>query len=143
MEAPAAGPRDQGGGSDGAFPAHAKLLLATIAQASGDCKTRLVVCLGPFASLVFAVSRVTRRMTGRRVRALGMICPRVRRRGSGARCWLDQELVRPVGVTHYSPAAAVSLHSDRRHRTLRAESEDQKGCLQTRWITWSGSTRIG
>src|SRR5438093_1079674 len=35
---------------------------------------------------------------------------RVRRRRSGARCWLDQELVRLAGVTHYRPAAAVSLH---------------------------------
>jgi hypothetical protein len=33
----------------------------------------------------------------------------VRRRRSGARCWLDQELVRLIGVTHYRPAAAVSL----------------------------------
>src|SRR5436190_10780337 len=29
-----------------------------------------------------------------------------RRRRSGVRCWLDQELVRLVGVTHYRPAAA-------------------------------------
>jgi hypothetical protein len=40
---------------------------------------------------------------------------RVRRRRSGARCWLDQKPVRRLGVTHYRPAAAVSL-SDRHHR---------------------------
>jgi transposase len=34
----------------------------------------------------------------------------VRRRRSGARCWLDQELVSLTGVTHYRPAAAVSPH---------------------------------
>ena len=35
---------------------------------------------------------------------------RVRRRRSGARCWLDQELVRLTGVTHHRPAAAVCPH---------------------------------
>jgi len=30
-----------------------------------------------------------------------------------------------VGVTHYRPAAAVSLCSDRHHRTLRAKPELQ------------------
>src|SRR5205823_53532 len=35
-----------------------------------------------------------------------------RRRWSGTRCWLDQELVRRLGVTHHSPAA-VSLAQSR------------------------------
>jgi hypothetical protein len=92
---------------------------------SSDCETRLVGLSGAVASLVVVVSPVTHQVTGRLVRAFGMIRPGVRRRRSGARCWLDQELVRPGGVTHHSPAAAVSLHSDRRHRTLRVESEDR------------------
>jgi hypothetical protein len=45
---------------------------------SGDGKTPPVGLSGAVASLVVAVPRVTRRVTGRRVRALGMICPRVR-----------------------------------------------------------------
>ena len=48
------------------------------------------------------------------------------RRRSGARCWLDQELGCLMGVTHYRPAAAVSLYSDRHHRILGVESEDQR-----------------
>jgi len=44
---------------------------------SGDGKTRRVGLSGFVASLVVAVPCVTRRVTGRRVRALGMICPRV------------------------------------------------------------------
>lgn len=61
---------------------------------------------------MLAVARVTRRVNGRRVRALGMICPRARRRRSGARCWLDQELriaegrklTAAVATTHGYPA---------------------------------------
>jgi hypothetical protein len=45
---------------------------------SGDGKTRRVGLSGVVASLVVAVPRVTRRVTGRFVCALGMICPRVR-----------------------------------------------------------------
>src|SRR5205823_13846658 len=45
---------------------------------SGDGKTRRVGLSGAVASLVVAVPRVTRRVTGRRVRALGMNCLRVR-----------------------------------------------------------------
>ena len=45
--------------------------------ASGDGKTRRVGLSGAVASLVVAVPCVTRRVTGRFVRALGMICPRV------------------------------------------------------------------
>src|SRR6266545_5656975 len=45
---------------------------------SRDGKTRRVGLSGEVASLVVAVPRVTRRVTGRRVRALGMNCPRVR-----------------------------------------------------------------
>jgi hypothetical protein len=45
---------------------------------SGDGKTRRVGLSGAVASLVVAVPCVTRRVTGRRVRALGMIRPRVR-----------------------------------------------------------------
>ena len=64
------------------------------ATASGDCETRRVGLSGAVASLVVVVPLVTRRVTGRFLRALGMICPGARRRRSGARCWLDQELVR-------------------------------------------------
>jgi len=45
---------------------------------SGDGKTRGVGLSVAVASLVVAVPRVTRRVTGRRVRALGMNCLRVR-----------------------------------------------------------------
>jgi hypothetical protein len=45
---------------------------------SRDCETRRVGLSGVVASLVVAVPRVTRRVTGRVERALGMICPRVR-----------------------------------------------------------------
>src|SRR4051794_24082047 len=70
-----------------------------------------------------------------------MIRPRARRRRSGARCWLDQEPVRPfAGVTHHSPAAAVSLLQTGVDRTLRVGGS--VGCLQTNWTTWSVSTRI-
>ena len=44
---------------------------------SGDGKTRRVGLSGHIASLVVAVPRVTRRVTGRRVRAFGMNRPRV------------------------------------------------------------------
>ena len=44
-------------------------------------------------------------------------------------------------MTHHSLAVAVSLHSDRRHRTLRVEVGGSVGCLQIRWITSSVSTR--
>src|SRR5256712_10023938 len=53
----------------------------------------------------------------------------MRRRRSGGRCWLDQELVRLLGVTDYRPAAAVSLCSDRHHRTLRTEAGGSVGML--------------
>ena len=46
-----------------------------------------------------------------------------------------------MGVTHYRPAAAVSLHSDRHHRTLRTRAGGSVGCLQMSWTTWSASTR--
>jgi hypothetical protein len=45
---------------------------------SGDGKTRRVGLSGAVASLVVAVPRVTRRVTGRLVCALGMNRPRVR-----------------------------------------------------------------
>jgi hypothetical protein len=45
---------------------------------SGDGKTRRVGLSGAIASLVVAVPRVTRRVTGRFVRAFGMNRPRVR-----------------------------------------------------------------
>ena len=81
-----------------------------------------LVCLGLLPAWLSCVLPVTRHVTGRLVRALGMIRPGGGRRRSGARCWLDQELVHPCGgVTHHSLAVAVSLHSDRRHRTLRVE----------------------
>jgi len=44
---------------------------------SRDCETRRVGPSGAVASLVVVVPRVTHRVTGRRVRAFGMICPRV------------------------------------------------------------------
>jgi hypothetical protein len=50
-----------------------------------------------------------------------MNCLRVRRRRSGARCWLDQELVRRFGMTDYRPAAAVS-----RAQTGTAGPDEQK-----------------
>src|SRR5512132_1552325 len=40
---------------------------------SGDCKSRRVALSGAVASVVVAVPRVTRRVTGRCMRALGMI----------------------------------------------------------------------
>ena len=43
----------------------------------GIGKTRRVGLSGAVASLVVAVPRVTRQVTGRLVCALGMICPRV------------------------------------------------------------------
>jgi hypothetical protein len=45
---------------------------------SSDCETCCVGLSGAIASLVVAVPGVTRQVTGRFVRALGMICPRVR-----------------------------------------------------------------
>jgi hypothetical protein len=51
---------------------------ASTIHSSGDGKTRGVGLSGTVASLVVAVPRVTRRVTGRRVRALGMNCLRVR-----------------------------------------------------------------
>ena len=46
-------------------------------RASSDCETRRGCLSGSLASLVVVVPRVTRRVTGRFVCALGMICPRV------------------------------------------------------------------
>jgi hypothetical protein len=46
--------------------------------ASGNGKTRWVGLSGTVASLVVVVPRVTHRVTGRLMRALGMICLRVR-----------------------------------------------------------------
>src|SRR3990170_3772683 len=97
---------------------------------SGDGKTRRAGLSGVVASLVVAVPCVTRQVTWPPCACLGNgLSARVRRRRSGARCWLDQELVRPVGVTHYRPAAAVSLCSDRHHRTLRTEAGGSVGML--------------
>jgi hypothetical protein len=98
--------------------------------ASGDCKSRWVGLSGFVASLVVVVPRVTRRVTGRRVRALGMIRLRVcGGAGLAPAAGLIRSLSALVGVTHYSPAAAVSVHSDRRHWTLRVKPEDQRhGC---------------
>ena len=45
---------------------------------SGDGKTHRVGLSGLIASLIVAVPRVTRLVTGRCERALGMNCPRVR-----------------------------------------------------------------
>jgi hypothetical protein len=53
----------------------------------------------------------------------------VRRRRSGARCWLDRELVRLVGVTDYGPAAAVSLCSDRHPGPYETEAGGSVGML--------------
>src|SRR6266498_2963524 len=84
-------------------------MLRRFRRTSGDGKTGRVGLSGAVASLVVAVPRVTRRVTGRRVACLGNeLSACARRRRSGARCWLDQELVRLLGVTHYRPAAAVS-----------------------------------
>jgi hypothetical protein len=98
--------------------------------ASGDCKSRRVGLSGLVASLVVVVPRVTRRVTGRRVRALGMIRLRVcGGAGLAPAAGLIRSLSALLGVTHYSPAAAVSVHSDRRHWTLRVKPEDQRdGC---------------
>ena len=68
---------------------------------------------------------------------------RARRRRSGARCWLDQELVRLVGVTHYRPAAAVSLAPDRHHRTLpNGAREDRSDACRRTGLRASVSTLI-
>ena len=48
------------------------------ASRSGDCETRWGGLSWAIASLVVVVPRVTRRVTGRLLRALGMICLRVR-----------------------------------------------------------------
>src|SRR3990170_2852842 len=97
---------------------------------SGDGKTRRAGLSGVVASLVVAVPCVTRQVTWPPCACLGNgLSARVRRRRSGARCWLDQELVRRTGVTHYRPAAAVSLASDRHHRTLRTEAGGSVGML--------------
>jgi len=50
-------------------------IVSDAVRCSGDGKTRRVGLSGFVASLVVAVPCVTRRVTGRRVRALGMICP--------------------------------------------------------------------
>src|SRR6266550_8715855 len=84
-------------------------------SASGDCKSRGVGLSGSVASLVVVVPRVTRRVTGRRVRALGVILLRVcGGAGLAPAAGLIRSLSALLGVTHYSPAAAVSVHSDRR-----------------------------
>ena len=44
---------------------------------SGDCETRRIGLSGAVASLLVAVPRVTHQVTGRCVRALRMIRPRV------------------------------------------------------------------
>src|SRR5207248_1365283 len=108
---------------------------------SGVCETRRVGPSGAVASLVLSVSLVTLLASGRVCACLrndSSGCARQRR--SGARCWLDQELVRPVGVTHHRLAARFPCIQTGIYRTLRVELEDQTGCLQTRWITWSGLT---
>jgi hypothetical protein len=76
---------------------------------SGDGKTRRVGLSGTVASLVVVVPRVTRRVTGRLMRALGMICLRVRGgAGLAPAAGLIRSLSARLGVTHYRPAAAVS-----------------------------------
>jgi hypothetical protein len=47
-------------------------------DSSSDCETGRGGLSGAIASLVVAVPCVTRQVTGRRVRAFGMNCPRVR-----------------------------------------------------------------
>src|SRR5437879_9456604 len=90
----------------------------TILGSSGDGKPRRVGLSGVVASLVVAVPRVTRRVTGRFVRALAMICLRVcGGAGLAPAAGLIRSLSALAGVTHYRPAAAVSLASDRHHRT--------------------------
>ncbi len=62
---------------------------------------------------------VTHQASGRGLRALGNESSGcARRRRSGARCWLDQELVRLAGVTHHRPAARFPC-SRPAYRTLR------------------------
>jgi transposase len=74
----------------------------------------------------------------------------VRRRRSGARCWLHQELVRLTGVTHYRPAAAVSLHARRggyRRRArspvrLQASDEASSGRVQRHRLDRGGNRQL-
>ena len=73
---------------------------------SGDCETRRVGLSGTVASLVFVVPHVTLRVTGRFVRAFGMICLCVRGdAGLVPVAGLIRSLSALVGVTHHSPAA--------------------------------------
>src|SRR6266536_2698806 len=78
---------------------------------SGDCKSRRVGLSGAVASLVVVVPLVTRRVTGRLVRAL-LNDPSERQGDAGLApaAGLIRSLSALAGVTHYSPAVAVSLH---------------------------------
>jgi hypothetical protein len=78
---------------------------------SGDCKSQWVGLSGAVASLVVVVPFVTRRVTGRLVRAL-LNDPSERQGDAGLApaAGLIRSLSALWGVTHYSPAAAVSLH---------------------------------
>ena len=91
---------------------------------------------GGFAGVVVAVACVTRRVTGRRVRALGMIRLRVcGGAGLAPAAGLIRSLSAFLGVTHHSPAAAVSRTQTGTTWTLRTKPEDQSGCLQMSWTT--------
>src|SRR5215207_11224439 len=109
---------------------------------SGVCETRWVGLSGAVASLVVVVPHVTRQGTGRVVRALGMICLCVRG-GAGLvpAVGLIRSLSALTGVTHHSLAARFPCTQTGVNRTLRVKPEDQRGCLQIRWTTWSVSTR--
>jgi len=79
--------------------------------ASGDCKSLQVGLSGAVASLVVVVPFVTRRVTGRLVRAF--LNDPSERQGDAdlaPAAGLIRSLSALAGVTHYSPAAAVSLH---------------------------------
>ena len=77
----------------------------------GDGKTGRVGLSGAVASLVVVVPFVTRRVTGRVVRAfLNDPSGRQGDAGLAPAAGLIRSLSARVGVTHYSPAAAVSLH---------------------------------
>ncbi len=70
-----------------------------------------------------------------------MICLHVRGgAGLAPAAGLIRELVRLLGVTHHSPAAAVSRTQTGTTWTLRTKPEDQSGCLQMSWTTSSVST---
>ena len=89
------------------------------------------------------MSRVTLQGIGRGLRAFLMIRPRVHGgAGLAYRCWLDQEPVRLVGVTHHSSAARFPCAQTGVYRTLRVESEDQRDACRRAGLVRSPLFRV-